>query len=138
MDDDAQGELVQATEPRPQPRVSPISGVAPPAQYRFKPGQSGNPKGSKPKDPAVARAEQILKAAVADAAGQIVALAMHADDEGIRLKASTLLVERELGKPQDQVQVSVAPAPSNDDVDAACKEFGIQPRLQLLPGDEDD
>ena len=37
--------MSKQTKPAKQARVSPVTGVAPPEEHQFKPGQSGNPAG---------------------------------------------------------------------------------------------
>jgi len=68
----------------------------------FVKGKSGNPSGRAKKDPAF---EKAIKAAAKGALEQIRLIAQSSEDDGIRLKANTWLLERAHGKTPEEVNV---------------------------------
>lgn len=71
----------------------------------FVKGKSGNPSGKAKKDPIF---EKAVKAAAKGALGRIAEIAEFGEDEGIRLKANTWLVERAHGKTPEEVNVETS------------------------------
>lgn len=72
------------------------------AQYRWKPGQSGNPNG-RPKTPDEVRKK--LKDSLGDAVETLVWLAAHAEKESVRYQAAQDLCDRVLGKPTQPIDL---------------------------------
>jgi hypothetical protein len=82
---------------------------------QFKPGTSGNP-GGRPKTPE--QIKKIFNVAGPAAAAALVKL-LDSEDEGIRLKAASAILDRSLGRPAQSVDMSVQQKPIYDPLSPA-------------------
>jgi hypothetical protein len=87
----------------------------------FKKGQSGNPGGKKPIDPQV---KKLLSSKCLWAVKGIIKLAESSEDDGIRLKSFQYLVDRELGKAPQAINLA----------DAEGEKLSIQVIIQQAGG----
>lgn len=70
---------------------------------KFIKGQSGNP-GGRPKDDN--ELKRLCKEATKESYGRISDIAQHSEDDGVRLKANTWILEYGWGKAKEQVELT--------------------------------
>lgn len=70
---------------------------------KFQKGQSGNP-GGRPKDDN--ELKKLCKAATKESYSRIAEIAQSAEDEGVRLKANTWILEYGWGRAKEQIELS--------------------------------
>ena len=115
--------------------ASPINGVSPPAEHRFKPGESGNPRGRPPERPIAAairaRLDRNDGAAIGDIADVVVAKARHGDFRFVRE-----LLDRVDGRLTDRLEVSenlAIPIITNEMMDTLRRRFDAAGDVKYHP-----
>ena len=90
------------------PDASPLNGIAPPVEHRFKPGQSGNPKGRPISKPLTEALKTALAADNGAAIQELVAVAVKKARQG-DFRFWREILDRVDGKVTDRLEVTGDP-----------------------------